>query len=95
MRKLSFMAVLVSLTVIAGCSKSDEKIQCGDYQISYAIVGDDLNATINGDAVQLKQAVAASGARYVGALNDTELVLWNKGADWMLILNDGDPIECK
>ena len=94
---------LVAVLSIAACDKPDENNAivrtCGDYDVEITLsdIGDTVNATINGDATTLNHAISASGARYVGVLNDTDITLWNKGTDWTLFLGDDDTavaIEC-
>lgn len=93
MKKVLFP--LLAVLAVSACGKSDDLMKCGAYEVTVALNGEELTAVLNGDEVVLKQAVAASGVRYVGELNDTEVVLWNKGDDWTLYLADEDPIECK
>ncbi|MDR0726771.1 MAG: MliC family protein [Rickettsiales bacterium] len=94
MKKILFS--LLSAFVLLGCSNSDDVMKCGAYEVKTELVGEDsLKAVLNGDEVMLKQTVSASGARYEGVLNDTTVVLWNKGHDWTLFLNDEEPMECK
>ena len=56
--------------------------------------GDTMRANINGDELELSNVVSASGAKYAGILNDTIVVLWNKGENWTLILDDETIIDC-
>lgn len=95
MKKMCF--VLFGLLVFAGCSKDDNNIVCGKYTIQINPTDDTqvLDIVINDDPVVLAHTVSASGARYVGNLNDTVVELWNKGRDWTLTLNDEEPIQCK
>lgn len=95
MRKLLF--AMLGVLVLAGCNSSDDSMKCGPYDVmvQYHEDTDTLSATLNGDAVDLTHVMSASGARYDGILNDTQVTLWNKGKDWTLFLNDDEPIECK
>jgi membrane-bound inhibitor of C-type lysozyme len=72
-----------------------KKLTCGGYEIVLDSGTEVLETTINGDAVTLNIAVSASGARYIGILNDQSVELWSKGENWTLYINDGEPIECK
>ncbi|MDR1338317.1 MAG: MliC family protein [Rickettsiales bacterium] len=93
MKKILF-SVLTAL-ILAGCGNSDDVMKCGEYEVKTELSSEDaLTATLNGDQVVMKQDVSASGARYEGVLNDTTVVLWNKGRDWTLFLND-EILECK
>jgi membrane-bound inhibitor of C-type lysozyme len=91
-----FLFPLMMVFVLAACGKSDDLMKCGDYDVRAALTqSGDLKAVLNGDDVILARTISASGARYEGVLNDTTVVLWNKGRDWTLSLNDETPIECK
>ena len=86
----------MSLLALAGCGDKKEVVMCGDYEVQMTLSenGEKLNAIINGDEMVLDLAISASGARYVGELNETIVTLWNKGEDWTLFLNDDEPISC-
>lgn len=97
MRKLLFG--FVALAAIAACDRADVDagITCGAYDVTVAFDdanADTLHAVLNGDAVDLVRAVAASGAKYQGVLNDTTVVLWEKGENWTLMLDEDTIIEC-
>lgn len=85
--------VLLALTA---CADKKDVITCGDYEVELNMSedGEKLSAIINGDEMTLNLAISASGARYVGELNETVVTLWNKGSDWTMFLNDGEPIYC-
>lgn len=98
-----FLVIFAMIACVAACDKPDESNAivrtCGDYDVEITLsdTGDTINAIINGDATTLNHAISASGARYVGMLNDTNVTLWNKGEDWTLFLGDDDTavaIEC-
>lgn len=94
---MKFLAV-VAVLAVAGCDvKSDDVLTCGAYDVRMVISddGDTINANVNGDDVSLVRMVSASGARYVGVLNDVEITMWSKGADWTMFIDDGAPIFCK
>lgn len=94
--------ILLGLMVfgsVAACDRIDDTVvvrQCGDYavEMTFSETGETMNAVINGDALTLTNETAASGARYVGNLNDTSVTLWGKGKDWIMILDDDMVIEC-
>ncbi|MCM1294758.1 MAG: MliC family protein [Muribaculaceae bacterium] len=98
MKKCVFL--LLGLLAVSACDKkSDSDVlvrQCGDYlvEMTFSDDGEKMHAVINGDALDLQIAVSASGARYVGVLNDTDVTLWGKGGDWTMFLNDEEPIIC-
>lgn len=97
MKKALFL--LFACIAVAACEKTDDGIircQCGDYavEITMSESGDTINAVLNGDAAELKRAVSASGAKYDGVLNDTDVTLWNKGENWTMILDDDMVVEC-
>jgi len=86
---------LIAAAALAACHESDDFMKCGDFEVKTEVQENALAATINGDRVVLPQTISASGVRYEGILNDAKVILWNKGSDWTLYINDGDPIECK
>jgi len=85
---------------LAACGTDAEKDvivqQCGDYTVEIHLSedGQKINAVLNGDAVELANVVAASGAKFDGVLNDTAVSLWNKGPSWTMILDDDMVVEC-
>ncbi len=95
MKKIMISCIMV-LALVA-CEKNNDTIVCGDYKVSmtFSEDGDTMNAVINGDELELTRAISASGARYVGVLNDTTVELWGKGNEWYMYLDDGQPIFCK
>ena len=96
MKKLIFM-VFCALVLVA-CGKDDGIVhqKCGGYDIEmrFSDTGDTMTANINGDELELSSVVSASGAKFAGILNDTIVVLWNKGENWTLMLDDDTIIEC-
>ena len=101
MKKIMFYGV-AALALAACDKKTDENViaqTCGDYAVEIKLSenADTLTAVINGDETILTHAVSASGARFVGTLNDTMVTLWNKGESWTMFLGDDDnavAIEC-
>lgn len=93
MQKILFP--LIAALVLVGCNQSDDTMKCGAYDVKIEQHENSITATLNGDSVELMQAIAASGVRYVGILNDTEVMLWNKGTDWTLFIDNDEPAECK
>lgn len=95
MKKLCFC--FIGLLGLCGCDKLTNSITCDKYtvEIQKNADSDTLNIVINGDSVTLNHDISASGARYTGILNDTNIELWNKGADWTLTLDEELPISCK
>lgn len=97
MKKI-FLPVLCAAAMCA-CDKKDNRVivrHCDGYevQMTFSEGGDTMDADINGDKLTLQRAVAASGAKYDGVLNDTSVILWGKGDDWLMILDDDMVIEC-
>ena len=88
------IAVFLVAGLVAGCESSPRDMQCGAYGVRTSFEGDNISAVINGDAVVLTRAIAASGERYAGVLNDTDVSLWGHGGEWFLILGDDAPIKC-
>ncbi|MBR1379978.1 MAG: MliC family protein [Alphaproteobacteria bacterium] len=96
MNKVIFVFVIA--LALVSCGKTDKNaVTCGDYEVRMSIndAGDEMTAVINGDELILTLMPSASGARYVGILNDTTVTLWSKGRDWTMFLNDEDAILCK
>lgn len=96
-----YLFLLLGCVVLCGCDgKSDDSNvivrQCGEYSVemSFSDDGESMHAVINGDAVDMAIAISASGSRYVGFLNDTDVTLWGQGDNWTMFLNDEAPIEC-
>lgn len=86
--------------VVAACEKQDDNRvarSCGEYNVemTFSQDGETMSAVINGDNLEMERAISASGARYVGILNDTTVTLWGKGEDWTMFLNDEEPIFCE
>ena len=96
MKKFLFM--LVCLVALVSCGHDDGVVhkKCGGYDVEMRISesGDTMVANINGDELELSNVVAASGAKFAGILNDTIVVLWNKGENWTLVLDDDTIIDC-
>ena len=97
------LLALFAVCCVAGCDKqTDTNVisqKCGEYDVEIKLsdTGDSINANINGDDILLTHAISASGARFVGVLNDTPITLWNKGAAWTLFIGDDDTavsMEC-
>lgn len=95
MKKICFG--FVGLLALVACEKSDNAYTCGKYTVEINVneVGDKLTADLNGDVVEMNIAQSADGAKYVANFNDTEIVLWNRGRDWTLIVGDEEPVLCK
>lgn len=93
-----FMLFGLMAFALAACSDTNDgtSITCGGYDIAInmAADGESMTAVINGDEMTLVHAISASGARYVGELNDTIVTLWNQGTTWTMFLNDNAPIDC-
>lgn len=96
MKKILF-CVLGALLLVA-CEHNEEinVHKCGGYDVEmhFSEDGSTMTANINGDELELSNVVAASGAKYAGILNDTIVVLWNKGENWTMILDDETIIDC-
>ena len=93
--------ILAVCAGMAACDRADKDNtnitrQCGDYTVEMAFdgAGEKMTAVINGDAVELVNSVSASGAKYDGMLNDTQVTLWGQGDNWIMILDDDAVIEC-
>ena len=96
MKKLLF-AIVFAMPLVA-CHQNDgiERQKCGGYDVEmrFSEGGETMMANINGDELELSNVVSASGAKFAGILNDTIVVLWNKGENWTLILDDDTIIDC-
>ena len=96
MKKFLILVVCAGLLVACGHNDGIEHQKCGGYDVDmqFSDDGDTMRANINGDELELSHVVSASGAKFAGILNDTIVVLWNKGENWTLILDDDTIIEC-
>lgn len=92
-----FMFGFIGLLTLVACERADNVYVCDKYTVEINLdeSGDRLTADLNGDVVEMNIAPSADGARYIANLNDTEITLWNKGRDWILIIGDEEPVECK
>ena len=92
------LLLLFVLVAVAACGKPDTKpVQhCGGYDVNMSISDDGaaMHADINGDELDLSLVPSASGAKYAGILNDTLVVLWEKGGVWTMMLDDETIIDC-
>ncbi len=93
MKKL--LIIFAAVFALYACSESDDFIKCGEFEVKAEIHENSMTAVINGDTVVLPQVQSGSGARYEGVLNDTAVVMWNKGSEWTLIIGTESPISCE
>lgn len=93
-----FLICLFCMFLVAACDHEEKTpvLRCGGYDIQMDIAddGNSMHANINGDELDLLLVPSASGAKYAGNLNDTVVVLWQKGAEWTLMLDDEQIIDC-
>lgn len=97
MKKTIVLALVLGICAACDSVKNDTQYLCGDYDIKISVSndGDVMNAVIAGDAVDLVLSPSASGAKYVGVWNSTNVVLWGKGNLWTMFLGpDETMIEC-
>ncbi len=96
MKKILICVMCAFMLVACNRGNGDEHQTCGGYDVKmqFSENGDTMTANINGDELELSNVVAASGAKFAGILNDTVVVLWNRGENWTLILDDDTIIEC-
>lgn len=94
-----FLILLVCVGLLSACDRDDgvEHQTCGGYDVEmrFSDNGETMVANINGDELELSNVVSADGAKYAGILNDTIVVLWNKGENWTLFLDDDTVIGCE
>jgi membrane-bound inhibitor of C-type lysozyme len=103
MIKASKAVAVLGLLALAACDEAppvkileQTALKCGNYDVAIEMVDrDTLNTAINGEKIRMNSAVSASGARYEGKGAAVSVALWNKGQNWMLIINDGAAIDCK
>ena len=100
MKKSVFL--MLTLGCLSACDDTESVMQkntylCGNYDVEMTFSDDGaiMHAIISGDAVDLALTQSASGAKYAGVLNDTNVVLWGKGDMWTLFVGpDETIIEC-
>lgn len=98
MKKYLIMGVVLPL--LAACGEKPTAVlemRCGDLDVTVDVYKQHLDARIGEENIYMEQTISASGARYesMGAVL-TGLVLWNKGDDWMLMLDDRQtPVSCR
>lgn len=91
------LPVFLGLIILSACeNKKTIELDCGGNAVSINMSedGENLSTVINGENIDFHIAISASGARYVGQMNGTEVALWNKGTDWTLYLDENTPIMC-
>jgi len=69
-------------------------LSCDQFTVKVAVYRDRLDTHINGQNVPMTPVVAASGVKYEGISGDVALSLWNKGENWMMLINEDQVIEC-
>ncbi|MDR0803844.1 MAG: MliC family protein [Rickettsiales bacterium] len=89
------LSLLFAAPMLIACSADENAIKCGGHNVKIQVAEDAITANINGITVNLPQVVSASGAKYQGDLNGDTVVLWSKGSDWIMYINDGDALNCK
>lgn len=100
MKRILFTFMFVG--ALAACDKPEaiqnkNVYECGNYtvEMNFSEDGNVLTAVIAGDSVDLNLTESASGAKYTGVLNDTNVVLWGKGDLWTMFVGDDEvAIEC-
>jgi len=75
------------ILALAACEKKElplatAKLKCSSHEVVVKVFDGRIDATIDGDMLSMPQVVAASGAKY----QFENLILWNKGEDWMMRL---------
>lgn len=93
-----FIIILLCTFAVAACGREEKEpvFRCGGYDVQMDIAenGESMHVNINGDELDLSHVVSASGAKYSGILNDTVVVLWEKGNVWTMMLDDEQIIDC-
>lgn len=77
---------------VTGCGEtplSVVELRCGDTDILAEVYQNRLEAIVGEHSLTLYQVEAASGAKY----SDETVVLWNKGENWMLIMDEDTDAE--
>ena len=93
------MLCLLCVIALFACKKNDADsvLHCGAYDVQIVITedGNKMQANINSDVADLSLVPSASGAKYSGVLNDIVVVLWQKGENWTMLLDDEEIIDCR
>ena len=92
----NILVCLCAMFVVSACDMYEFNLQCDSHDVGINLSGDGehLDVNLDGTKMTLDLAISASGVRYVGTLDGTDVTLWNKGSDWMLFFDDGMPIYC-
>ncbi|MCL2538346.1 MAG: MliC family protein [Alphaproteobacteria bacterium] len=88
---------LFAMGLLAACTEQPAetvKMKCGDFDIAAKIFKDKIVATVDMQGITLIKTESASGVRYAGTFEGVAIVAWNKGKDWILIIDDSETIEC-
>ncbi|WP_185268859.1 META domain-containing protein [Halopseudomonas xiamenensis] len=101
------LALAATLGVLAGCAAGTDQrpaasmiesegfstqLQCGRLPVSASGQGEQLQVEVNGEQFAMRQAISASGARYV-ADTEEETSLWFKGEQaWLVLRGDEYPL---
>ena len=96
------LSALVLCGLLSACDDASDvptvpSYVCGNYtlEMTFSEDGGVMHAVISGDAVDLVLSPSASGAKYVGMWNSTNIILWGKGNLWTMFLGpDETMIEC-
>ncbi|MBP3316537.1 MAG: MliC family protein [Alphaproteobacteria bacterium] len=97
MKKAMMLASVIGMCAACDGTKTNTQYLCGNYDLEMSMSDDGnvMNAVVSGDAVDLVLSPSASGAKYVGMWNSTNIILWGKGNLWTMFLGpDETMIEC-
>ncbi|MCL1785651.1 MAG: MliC family protein [Alphaproteobacteria bacterium] len=96
MKKLMPYALCLVPLFLGACREKPLEtidLMCGEVHVDARIYRDRIEAKMYEQDIEMKLSQSASGARYAGSTNDTRLVLWNKGEEWLLLSVTGNEEE--
>jgi uncharacterized membrane protein/membrane-bound inhibitor of C-type lysozyme len=87
-------AELGPLLLTRGAPARETRFDCGEERVVFAVAPGGTVLRLGGDSIPLREAPAASGARYQGAWRDAPIEFWERGESARLAIGDRVLPEC-